>query len=53
MKKIHRSPKTTIKEKNWYGTIAYPLHNGVIGSILPGFRNEVISRRLEVHDPPA
>ena len=28
-----------------------PPHNSVIGGILPGFRDEVIIRRLEVHNP--
>src|SRR5712691_4736178 len=29
-KNIHRNPKTTIREKNCCGIMAYPLHNGVI-----------------------
>src|SRR5205823_10736350 len=30
IKNIQRNPKTTIREKNCCGIMAYPLHNGVI-----------------------
>jgi D-arabinose 1-dehydrogenase-like Zn-dependent alcohol dehydrogenase len=50
MKNIPRSPKTTIREKNWYGIIAYPPFTWRDpGGIVPGFRGKGISRRLEVH----